>query len=155
MLTLTQTKKNKRPLLIAIIIAAVLIIAGVIIWNNSRPNANQQPSQQTPAPQSESPNQPNPPSSQTPAPQTSNPTPQQNGELSIIPENEQYKISQYKNTNKYVVTLYAIVNNPNQYDAYKEQLREYKQNALAYLKGQGVDVTKAEIQYDPSEAASL
>lgn len=152
MLTLTQTKKNKRPLLIALIIAVALIIAGVIIWNNSRLNANQQPSQQTPAPQSES---PNPPSSQTPAPQTSNPTPQQNGELSIITENEQYKISQYKNTNKYVVTLYAIVNNPNQYDAYKEQLREYKQNALAYLKGQGVDITKAEIQYDPSEAASL
>lgn len=71
----------------------------------------------------------------------------------LITENEQYKIRY--NGSSYLITLYAIINNPDQYDNYRDQLREYKQNALNYLKNKGVDVNKASINYEPKEATDL
>lgn len=71
----------------------------------------------------------------------------------LITENEQYKIRLLDST--YTITLYAIINRPDQYDSYQDQLREYKQNALNYLKKSGVDVTKVKIIYEPKEAENL
>lgn len=71
----------------------------------------------------------------------------------LITENEQYKIR--KLDNKYTITLYAIINNPNQRSAYLDQLREYKQNALDYLQKQDINTSNADIIYEPHEATSL
>lgn len=71
----------------------------------------------------------------------------------LITENEQYKIRY--NGSTYLITLYAIINNPSQYESYKNQLREYKQKALDYLTSKGIDVNKVPIEYEPKEAAQL
>ena len=71
----------------------------------------------------------------------------------LITENETYKIR--KLGDEYTITLYAIINRPDQSSQYRDQIREYKQNALDYLKKQGVDVDSARIQYEPEEATNL
>ena len=73
----------------------------------------------------------------------------------LVTENEEYKIRRYGDTNRYTITLYAIINNPDQYSMYKDQLREYKQHALAYLKDKGVDTSQIEVTYEPGEASNL
>lgn len=71
----------------------------------------------------------------------------------LITENEQYKIRY--NGDSYLITLYAIINRPDQYSYYQDQLREYKQNALNYLKSKNIDVNKVKINYEPKEAEDL
>ena len=74
----------------------------------------------------------------------------------LVTENEQYKIRHDEQSDSYIITLYAIINNPSQYDMYRDQLREYKQNALDYLKTEKkVDTSKANITYEPAEATDL
>ena|SRR5687767_14099317 len=73
----------------------------------------------------------------------------------LITENEQYKIRFDEKSNSYLITLYAIINSPDQYSMYQDQMREYKQNALDYLKDTGKDVKTLEIKYEPEEAAQL
>lgn len=73
----------------------------------------------------------------------------------VITENEQFKIRREENTSHYVITLYAIINRPDQYDTYRAQLRDYKQKALQYLQDKNIDITKATITYEPPEATSL
>lgn len=71
----------------------------------------------------------------------------------LITENETYKIR--KLGEEYTITLYAIINNPDQSSQYRDQLKEYKGNALDYLSRQGVNVNSTRIQYEPEEAANL
>lgn len=71
----------------------------------------------------------------------------------LITENEQYKIRKLDNT--YTVTLYAIINRPDQADSYKAQLKEYKENALKDLKDRGVNISTTKIIYEPEEATNL
>lgn len=71
----------------------------------------------------------------------------------LVTENEQFKIR--KLGEEYVITLYAIINNPNQADMYREQLKEYKQNALQYLTQQGINTNNIPIKYEPDEARTL
>jgi len=71
----------------------------------------------------------------------------------LITENEQFKIRKLGNT--YTITLYAIINRPDQYDYYKDQLREFKQNALDYLRNNNINPDKADIVYEPEEAKDL
>jgi cytoskeletal protein RodZ len=73
----------------------------------------------------------------------------------LVTENEEYKIRRLAGTNEYTITLYAIINRPDQYSTYKDQLREYKQNALDYLKKTGVDINRIKITYEPSETTDL
>ncbi len=71
----------------------------------------------------------------------------------LIIENEQFKIRKLGST--YTITLYAIINRPDQYDFYKDQLREYKQNALDYLKNNNINPETTNIIYEPDEAKDL
>jgi hypothetical protein len=73
----------------------------------------------------------------------------------LVMENEQFKIRRDEGTSNYIITLYAIINRPDQYDAYRDQLKEYKQNALDYLAGQGVNINKIDVTYEPTEAKQL
>lgn len=68
-------------------------------------------------------------------------------------ENEKFKIR--KLSSDYTITLYAIINSPSQYEAYKSQLKEYKTEALKYMSTQKIDTTKVKINYEPQEAADL
>lgn len=74
-------------------------------------------------------------------------------EYTLIIENEKYKIRKAGDT--YTITLYAIINNPSQYESYTQQLSQYKQEVLSYLNQKKVDTTKVKIIYEPEEAANL
>lgn len=71
----------------------------------------------------------------------------------LVTENETFKIR--KLDAEYTITLYAIINSPDQSSQYRDQLKEYKQNALDYLSTKGVNTNTAKIKYEPEEATSL
>lgn len=48
-----------------------------------------------------------------------------------------------------IIDLYAVLNNAQQKAAYQQQLQEYKQKALLWMKGQGVDEQRYPITYNP------
>ncbi|HSX04851.1 MAG TPA: hypothetical protein VLF69_00035 [Candidatus Saccharimonadales bacterium] len=72
-------------------------------------------------------------------------------DYTLITENENYKIRELNGA--YVITIYAIINNPSEIDDYHQQLHDYKTQALQYLTQHGVNVNKVSITYDPPEAA--
>ena len=77
---------------------------------------------------------------------------QQNPVLYSLPiENSHFKIDYTINNNtiQYEITLYGILNRPEQYNSYLSQNRQYKQEALTYLTNSGVDVSKANIKFSP------
>lgn len=73
----------------------------------------------------------------------------------LVTSNPDYEIQQLPNTNQYLITLYPIVNNPSEYSTYNDQLKQFKQEALQYLTGKGINVNNLEITYDPSAATNL
>ena len=73
----------------------------------------------------------------------------------LITENEQFKIRKDRQSQDYIITLYAIINRPDQYNDYRAQLKEFKQNALAVLTADGIDIKKVTIIYEPEEAKDL
>lgn len=73
----------------------------------------------------------------------------------LVSETEQFKIRQDGKKPEYVITLYAIINRPEQYNEYEAQLREFKHNALEELKNKGVDPNKVKIIYEPAQATDL
>lgn len=50
----------------------------------------------------------------------------------------------------FAITLYAIVNNPNQYQQYLQQLQQYKAEALQFLNSNGIATNTVPITYTPS-----
>jgi hypothetical protein len=67
-------------------------------------------------------------------------------------ENSHFKIEYVLLNNKdiqYSITLYGILNRPEQYSSYVEQTKQYKQEALTFLSNSGVDTTKANIKFSP------
>ena len=55
----------------------------------------------------------------------------------------------------YKITLYAIINRPDQYPAYIAKLKQDKIEALQYIKDQHTDPVSLTIQYLPPEATNL
>jgi hypothetical protein len=53
------------------------------------------------------------------------------------------------------VRVKAVLNRPDQRPQYETDLRAFKAEAVAWLTGQGVDVTKVAVAWTPPEAASL
>jgi hypothetical protein len=49
----------------------------------------------------------------------------------------------------FTITTYAIINGPSDYASYLSQTKDYRQEALNYLKDKGVDTTKYDISYTP------
>jgi predicted PurR-regulated permease PerM len=66
-----------------------------------------------------------------------------------------YSFDQQTQIFNYKITLYAIINQPSQYNSYLEQLKKYKQEALSYITSKGANPSKLNIQYLPPDAASL
>jgi hypothetical protein len=64
-------------------------------------------------------------------------------------ENSEFKIIYLENIKVYQITLYAILNNPNQVNSYKAELKQYKADALAWIRSKGVDPNKLKIEWLP------
>lgn len=82
--------------------------------------------------------------------------PEQLDELPVW--NEEYKIEYQKdNSGKitYQITLYPIINRPDQYESYLSQLKKFKQDALSWLAARGITPPANSIQYLPTAASSL
>ena len=151
--TYTSPNRSKKLLIVGSLLA-VIAAAGVgAYWylNKDQPAAKSQPS-----------NNSEPGASRTETSEGSSftvPDSVPEGAIknyTLVTENEQYKIRHDEKSNSYIITLYAIINNPSQYDTYRDQLREFKQNALDYLKTEKqVDTSKASITYEPAEATDL
>lgn len=56
---------------------------------------------------------------------------------------------------KYIIFLKASYNRPNQYDLYIQRIKQYKKEALGWLRENGVDPDKSQIEYVPKEAKDL
>jgi len=69
-------------------------------------------------------------------------------------ENSHYRIEKNDNSH-YTITLYAILNNPSQYDEYTTQLREYKKEALSYLNTRLGSTNNLTISWNPPAAKDL
>jgi len=67
--------------------------------------------------------------------------------------NEHYRIKQNSSTD-YSITLYPIVNNPD-YSDYNAQLKDYKQEALSYLRARYGSVDNFTINWSPGDAQNL
>jgi hypothetical protein len=70
-------------------------------------------------------------------------------------ENSHYKIEYLTDESynvSYTVTLLAIINGPQDYERYKAQIVQYKQEALNYLQNKGVNIKKAKITFVPNQA---
>jgi len=72
----------------------------------------------------------------------------------LLIDNSEFKIRENPDGG-YTITLYAIVNNPSEYNDYTAELKQYKQDALTYMKQQNIETTKVAITYDPPEATQL
>ena len=53
------------------------------------------------------------------------------------------------------ITLFAIINRPEQYEEYQQQLKQFKAEALQYLDDNGVNTNTVDISYTPEEAKDL
>jgi hypothetical protein len=68
-------------------------------------------------------------------------------------ENLHFKVDySLDNNNKpsFTVSLFAIINKPSQYDEYKKQLIQYKNEALIYLQKNGIESSKFTITFIPA-----
>ncbi len=143
-----KLSRNKK--IVIVLLLGVLVIGAAMAYPLLRPYAPPNQSNQT---NNQSPEE----TEASETPDTSKPeqpeTPVK--EYELITENEKYKIRREPDSNNYTITLYAIINRPEQHDQYHEQLREYKQEALQYLQSNGVDASKLDITYDPAEAKDL
>ncbi|MEK7599555.1 MAG: hypothetical protein AAB462_00780 [Patescibacteria group bacterium] len=70
-----------------------------------------------------------------------------------LPEyNSRYKIDYALDSNNNIsfsITLYAIINRPEQYPQYQQQLKQYKAEALKFLTDNKINVQKTPITYTP------
>jgi len=69
-------------------------------------------------------------------------------------ETNHYRIDE-SSENTYEVTLFAIINRPEQYQEYLDQLKQFKDEALQYMQQNGVNISEASITYIPNEANDL
>lgn len=75
-------------------------------------------------------------------------------EFELPISNERYQIDAYQvgEVVTYKVTVFAILNRPSQEASYRQQLHQYSQEALDFLKAKGVDPAKYKIEFDPPNA---
>jgi hypothetical protein len=68
--------------------------------------------------------------------------------------NEHYRINK-TGDKQFDITLYAIINSPSQHDEYTAQLKQYKQEALAYLTSRYGSTAQFTFTWNPPAAKDL
>lgn len=157
-----QQKKTTRnrilKVLFTFIILATIAVALLELTNKTHllGDKPRNASPEQPAPSTDDPQSPQTGDKQEPQPQPDPKYPSSEpASYTTLAENEQYAIKKVKDSETYLVTLYAIINRPDQYEMYQQQLKEYKINALNHLQSKGVNTGEVTIEYEPEEAASL
>lgn len=144
-----QKQSSNKKWVAVVIAVAALLVAGGAAYALTRPRSNSQsiptiqdsPAQTTPT--DASPN--------TTEPSQSNNSPASVEFSKLLPyDSDHFGIQ--KTQAGFEVSLYAILNNPSQYDAYIAQLKQYKQEALAYITSKGFDPATLPLTYSPEEA---
>lgn len=136
----------------SLLVLALIVVASAAVYLTTRPsqtktNGTTQPAaNQTQQPQTQ-------PTETVPRSSTSDTLPTIEPEKDVIVENDHYKIK--KTGNDYVITLYAIINKPEQYDEYVSQLKAYKAEALDYLTKNNINTGSNPVIYEPSEAQNI
>lgn len=156
-----KNRKSKKSLLILLAVLFLVLVTGGVVWSYYQSKPNSESSSHLPVGSSKKVKKEETDSSSqkpktneqpsVPLPDSVNPSSVK--PYTVITENETYKIRELNGD--YVITLYAIINRPDQKDAYRDQLRQYKQDALAYLRQHAIDITKVNITYEPEEASQL
>lgn len=152
-----QIQKNKKSTKLPILIALLILTIGVvsfIAYEYSKGDSQPVGTNKKESPGGKDSSDISPEPSQTPSvPLPESVDPSDVKPYRVVTENETYKIRELDG--RYTITLYAIVNRPDQSDAYYDQLREYKKAALSYLENHSVDTKKINITYEPNEAKDL
>lgn len=55
----------------------------------------------------------------------------------------------------YRITLYVVLNNPSQFEQYKEEYLKYKIEAIEWIKSKGIDYTKLDIEWVPEDPKNI
>lgn len=82
------------------------------------------------------------------------PAPNEAADAPFPIENAHYKIQQNSPTS-YTITLNAIINNPSQYNEYRQQLKQYKTEALDYLKSRFGSTDNFTFTWNPEDAKDI
>ncbi len=149
-----HTKKRSKIILAIVLLVVIgFIAAGYYLWSINRGNKTQEPIEgiESSTPADNRTYQAETEGNNITVPDNVDPSAIKDYELVV--EKDTYKIR--KLGDEYYITLYAIINRPDQADMYRDQLRQYKQDAQTYLVNQNIDLTKTKIHYEPAEAESL
>lgn len=134
-----------------VIIAAIAILVSIgtsallYLQNNNQasPASPDTPAQAEPLPSDEL----------TTNPQPVQPTnPAISAEFAKLLPYETEHFSIQKTQDSFEISLFAILNQPSQYDDYITQLKQYKLEALDFIKSKGFDPAMLPLMYSPEEA---
>ncbi len=164
-----QKPVSRKKILIIALTATLLVLGGGVVlgaMNNWWQPKKEQPtgSEESRDNRSKESLENQPSKEETPPPAE---TPYPNDQSIIIPpadkpptqsqfpvENSHYRIDK-KSSSSYEVTLYAILNNPSQRDEYTAQLRQFKKEALEYMKERFGSIDALTFTWSPPEAKDL
>lgn len=158
--------QNRKLLFVGLVI--ILIIVGLVIWfllrgvEEEKPSLPKQVKQETPQ---ELPKPSALPSEIKPVPQETQKMGEEIEEEPITPlellmgytpyYTAHFSVRYLPEKEALEVTLYAIYNRPEQYQWFIEQLKQYKQEALAWIEQFGINPQELNIIYIPEEAKDL
>lgn len=146
---------RKKLLVIVLVVVALLAVGGYYVWANYIAPKQQEPtSEAQEATESSTENRTyttETEDQEITVPDNVDPSSIKN--YTLITENETFKIRELEG--EYYITLYAVINRPDQADMYRDQLSQYKQDALSYLRTHNINPDQVNLHYEPAEAASL
>lgn len=162
---ISPRKKSKKTFIIISLIV-ILIAVGVLVFLQMQGNNDDSSSEPTTTSNSTGSNTTTSPNTNTQTQPTDNTSNNQTNVSNQVPtietpsddatfpiENSHYRISQGATKNSFDVVLYAVINNPSQYNEYIAQLKQYKKEANDYLTqryGNSISIT-----WSPEDARSL
>lgn len=164
-----QKASSSKKILITLLIATLLVAGtGAILgaMNNWWQPKKEASVSTDPKENNDSKEDSTPPPEETPTPPTET-SPNPSEQTIIVPpaekpssnarfpvENSHYRIDK-KSASSYEITLYAVLNNPSQRDEYTAQLRQFKKEALDYMKERFNSISSFAFTWNPPEAKDL
>ncbi len=162
---ISQTKRSKKPFVIATLIVCCLIAVGVFIYSKTRPETPSSTTSSTDSSSEESSVNQQSATNESTSQTTTNSNSQTNvtnqvptidtpaDDATFPIENAHYRISKGTADTSFDVTLFAVINSSSQYNEYIAQLKQYKSEAKDYLTqryGNNISIT-----WSPEDANTL